>query len=182
MILFNRHTAMRAAGERPRPDRADADKLVFRTYRGYRMNTVNDLLATKGSEEVFSVSGDTSVLEAARKMNQHKIGALVIIHNGRVKGIFTERDVLRRVVAEQLDPGATKVDQVMTTEIACCRTDTPIEEAKSVMKSKRIRHLPVVGDDMQLHGMISIGDLNAHQVNNQEIAIHYLNEYLYGRT
>ena len=105
---------------------------------------------------------------------------LVKVSYGRVKGIFTERDVLSRVVSEQKDPNAVHVSDVMTTEIACCRTETSIEEAKTVMKNKRIRHLPVVGNDMQLKGMVSIGDLNAHHTNSQEVTIQYLHEYLYG--
>ncbi len=146
------------------------------------MATVQALLAIKGSDQVFTIGQDASVLDAARLMNQHMIGALVIVDQGRVKGIITERDVLQRVVAEQRDPGATRVEAVMTQQIACCRTDTTIDEAKSIMKNKRIRHLPVVGQDMQLHGMISIGDLNAYHANSQEVTIQYLHEYLYGRT
>lgn len=146
------------------------------------MSTVQALMAAKGSEEVFTIPKDATVLDAARLMNKHKIGALVVADAGKVTGIFTERDVLQRVVAEQRNPASVRIAEVMTTHIACCRMDTPIDEVKAVMKKKRIRHLPVVGDDMQLHGMISIGDLNAYQANNQEIAIHYLNEYLFGRT
>ena len=145
------------------------------------MATVKELLAAKESDVVFSIDEKATVLEAAKLMNKHKIGALVITNNdGRVKGIFTERDVLSRVVSEQKDPDATHISDVMTTEIACCRTDTSIEEAQTVMKNKRIRHLPVVGDDKQLQGMVSIGDLNAYNANSQEVTIQYLHEYLYG--
>lgn len=147
------------------------------------MATVKELLAVKGSGEVFSIRQENSVLEAAKQMNRHQVGALVVTDDGgRAKGIFTERDVLQRIVAEQRDPAATRVDQVMTQEIACCRIDTTVEEARSAMKNKRIRHLPVVGADMQLQGIISIGDLNAYHTNNQEVTIQYLHEYIYGRT
>ncbi len=147
------------------------------------MPTVSDLLADKGSEEVLSISRDASVLEAAKLMNQHKIGALVVTDQaGKVDGIFTERDVMRRVVAEQKDPTAVTVGSVMTKEVACCGTDTSVDDARSVMKTRRIRHLPVVGQDRQLHGIISIGDLNAYHTNNQEVEIKFLQEYLYGRT
>jgi len=147
------------------------------------MATVQQLLTAKGSQEVFTINQESSVVNAAKQMNEHQIGALVVTDDGdRVKGIFTERDVLQRVVAAQLDPASTRVDQVMTQEIACCRTDTTIEEARSIIKNKRIRHLPVVGQNMQLQGMISIGDLNAYHTNNQAVAIQYLHEYIYGRT
>lgn len=146
------------------------------------MATVKELLVAKGSDEVISISKNATVLEGAKLMNAHKIGALVVTNDGRVHGIFTERDMLQRVVAEKRDPEKTPVSDVMTSEMACCRQETSIDEARTVMKNKRIRHLPVVGDDMQLHGMISIGDLNAYYANSQEVTIHFLHEYLYGRT
>ena len=143
------------------------------------MATVQQLLAEKGSQEVISIDRDKSVLDAAEQMNLHQIGALVVTDKEeRVKGIFTERDVLRRVVVKQQDPAATHVGDVMTTEIACCRMDTTIEEARAAMKTKRIRHLPVVGKDMRLEGIISIGDLNAHDTNSQEVTIQYLHDCL----
>ncbi len=147
------------------------------------MATVNELLAAKGSDEVFSISKESSVLDAAKQMNLHQVGALVVTDDqGRATGIFTERDMLRRIVAEQRDPAATPVGTVMTTEIAFCRGTTSIEEAKTIMKNKRIRHLPIVGPEMKLQGIISIGDLNAYHTNNQEVTIQYLHEYIYGRT
>jgi CBS-domain-containing membrane protein len=89
--------------------------------------------------------------------------------------------VLRRVVAERRDPMVTTVAQVMTTEVLCCTLETTVEEARGVMKNRRIRHLPVVDADNRLRGLISIGDLNAHQATAQEQTIHLLHEYLYGR-
>jgi len=147
------------------------------------MPTVNEILTQK-SADVVSIDKDASVFDAAQLMNKHKIGALVVIEQGQLQGIFTERDVLRRVVTEKRDPATTHVQEVMTpgTEVACCRTDTTIEEARTVMKNRRIRHLPVVGDERKLLGMISIGDLNAYRANTQEVTIHFLHEYLYGRT
>jgi CBS domain-containing protein len=115
-------------------------------------------------------------------MNEHKIGSLVVIDDGELVGIFTERDVLRRVVGERRDPVSTRVEEVMTTEVVCCTPDTPLDEARSAMKNRRIRHLPVVDEHRQLRGLISIGDLNAYQTNDQEHTIHLLEAYLYGRT
>jgi CBS domain-containing protein len=121
-------------------------------------------------------------MDAATLMNEHKVGALVVIDDGRgVVGMFTERDVLRRVVGEQRDPTATHVEDVMTTEVACATPDTSIEEARGAMKNRRIRHLPLVDDDGRLTGLISIGDLNAYQTSDHEQTIHLLHEYLYGR-
>jgi CBS domain-containing protein len=145
------------------------------------MATVRDILARKGSH-VFTIGPRATVMDAATLMNEHKVGALVVIDDGRgVVGMFTERDVLRRVVGEQRDPVATRVEDVMTTEVACATPDTTIEEARGAMKNRRIRHLPLVDDERRLMGLISIGDLNAHQTSDHEKTIHLLHEYLYGR-
>ncbi len=144
------------------------------------MPTVQEVLATKGFQ-VHSVNVDATVLEATRLMNLHKIGALVVMHDGHVVGVFTERDVLRRVVGAERLPQETIVGEVMTTDVICCPPETDLEEVSSVMQSKRIRHLPVCAEDGDLLGMISIGDLNAYHSNNQEATIHYLSEYIYGR-
>ncbi len=144
------------------------------------MAKVSDLLARKGSH-VFTVGPEASVLQAALLMNEHRIGALVVVETGRVVGIFTERDVLQRVVAGQRDPSSTRVSEVMTTEVACCSPDTSLEEARGAMKNRRIRHLPVVDSELALRGLISIGDLNAQATAEQEHTIHLLQEYLHGR-
>ena len=143
------------------------------------MSTIKQILSHKGSQ-VLSISPQASVLDAALLMNEHKIGALVVLDHGKVAGIFTERDVLRRVVAERLDSATVKVGDAMTREVICCRPQTDLEEARGVFMKRRIRHLPVVEEDGQLHGMISIGDLNAWDRDGQQRTIHYLHEYLYG--
>ena len=143
------------------------------------MSTVNDILLRKGSE-VLTINIDTSVLDAAEVMNEHKIGALIVIEDGDLVGIFTERDVLQRVVAEQLNPVTTTVGDAMSTQVACCTPETSLDEASTVMKNRRIRHLPVVDQRKSLLGMISIGDLNAFHAHTQEKTIHFLHQYLYG--
>jgi CBS domain-containing protein len=142
------------------------------------MASVRDILAKKGSQ-VLSIGSDATALDAALLMNEHKIGSLVVSDNGRLRGIVTERDILRRVVSERRDPAKTKVADIMTTEVACCRLSTRLDEARGVMKNRRIRHLPVV-EDGQLKGLVSIGDLNAWDNTEQEVTIHFLHEYLYG--
>lgn len=144
------------------------------------MANVRDILARKGSH-VLTVGKDATVLQAALLMNEHRVGALVVVESGRVAGMFTERDVLLRIVAGQRDPATTQVSEVMTAEVACCSTETSIEEARGAMKNRRIRHLPVVDGEQTLLGLISIGDLNAHAVADKEHTIHLLQEYLHGR-
>ena len=145
------------------------------------MPTVQDILSVKGNT-VHYVAVGTTVLSATRLMNEHGIGALVVTEDDRVVGMFTERDVLRRVVAEERDPAQCRVGDVMTDRVACCRPETEISEARSVLKNHRIRHLPVINEDGQLLGMISIGDLNAYDADGREATIFLLQEYLYGRT
>jgi len=144
------------------------------------MATVRDIVAKKDSE-VLSIGAEMTVLEAARFLTAHKIGAALVLDGEHIEGMFSERDVLQRVVAEGLDPAQTTVGDVMTVEVACCTPETTLEEARGAMKNRRIRHLPVVDGDSRLLGLISIGDLNAYQVADQEQTIFLLNEYLYGR-
>jgi len=144
------------------------------------MATVRDILSKKGSQ-VWSIGGETTVLHAAQFMSEHRIGALPVLDGDRIVGMFSERDILRRIVAEARDPAQTTVADIMTVEVACCTPDTHLEEARGAMKNRRIRHLPVVDGDERLLGIISIGDLNAFQVADQEQTIFLLNEYLYGR-
>ena len=144
------------------------------------MASVRDILATKGSQ-VLTIGKDATVLEAALLMNEHRVGALVVTEAGRIVGMFTERDVLRRVVGERRDPVTTPVSTVMSTEVVCCTPETSVEEARGAMKNRRIRHLPVADGDGKILGLISIGDLNAYQTTSQEHTIYMLHEYLYGR-
>lgn len=144
------------------------------------MPTAQDILARKGSL-VYSVSPDATVLEATNRMNHHKIGALMVMNDGHMVGIFTERDVLRRVVGSQLDPAAVKIFDVMSADLVTCTPTTDMEDIAEMMRSRRIRHVPVVADDGVLLGLISIGDVNAHNALRRDAELHFLNEYVYGR-
>jgi len=144
------------------------------------MPSVMDILVGKGSQ-IHSIGPQATVLEATRKMNEQKIGALIIMEGSKVAGMFTERDVLRRVVAEERAPSETLVSEVMTSDVICVPPDTDIDEAGEIMLRKKIRHVPVCGAEGQLMGMISIGDLNAYHQTHQEQTIHFLNDYIYGR-
>jgi CBS domain-containing protein len=144
------------------------------------MSHVRDILEKKGTQ-VCTIGKEATVLQAALMMNDHKIGALVVTEGGRVVGMFTERDVLRRVVGEQRNPANTMVAEVMTAEVLCCTAQTDLEEARSVMRERRVRHLPVADGDGHLLGLISIGDLNAFHQDGQEQTIFLLQEYMYGR-
>ena len=144
------------------------------------MDTVKGLLAIKGSH-VWAIGPEATVLHGALLMRQHGVGSLVVLEHDQVAGIITERDVLQRVICEQRDPARTAIGEVMTQEVYCCEPGTPLEEVRSAFKTRRLRHLPVVDGERHLVGLISIGDLNAHLVADQEGTIFALTQYLYGR-
>jgi len=142
------------------------------------MPNAQSILHKKGGD-IATVDRKSTVLDAAKTMNQRRIGAVVVTDGDRVIGIFTERDILNRVVAAGKDPKITPVGEVMTSPMACCRRDSHMAECKTVMSQKRIRHLPVV-EEGKLYGMISAGDILASEVSDQQATIEYLHEYLYG--
>jgi CBS domain-containing protein len=141
------------------------------------MATVRDFLTRKGSS-VITVEPDQTVLQGARLMNDKGIGGLLVMENGRLVGIFTERDVMRRVVATQRDPAATKIRDVMTTDVITSPPDTDLGECRAVMTQKRIRHLPIATDGT-VHGIITIGDLMAIEVAEQLETIGHLQSYVF---
>ena len=140
------------------------------------MATAEQFLATKGGA-VASLLPQATVLQAARLMNDWHIGSVLVVDKNRLAGIFTERDVLRRIVAEQRSPARTKLSSVMTTPVACAAGHTPLAEIGKVMREKRIRHIPVLDGD-RICGMISIGDLNKAEHEGQEQTIRYLEQYM----
>jgi len=141
------------------------------------MDLVRDLLARKGTD-IVAVAPGATVLEAARLMNARGTGSVLVLEGKKVVGIFTERDVLRRVVAEQRDPSTTAVREVMTTSLITCKPETPVEECAGVMTQRRIRHLPVLGPD-GLCGLVTSGDVLAFQFAEQEATLKHLSNYFY---
>jgi len=153
------------------------------------MPRVVDLLAARkrgdmptlssGDENgIASVSPETTVFDAAKRMNESRVGSLVVTdENGGLLGIFTERDVLRRVVADSKDPRATLVGDVMTSRVHTAPPETPLADLRTLMRERRIRHVPIV-EDGKLVGMISIGDLNAAEAKTLVETITYLERYM----
>jgi len=134
------------------------------------------VLESKGGG-VETVSPYTTVLAAVQKMNDRKIGALLVTESNRPVGIFTERDVLVRVVAAGLDPDTTQVNEVMTRNPVVVRSEVSVTQAMLVSTGRRCRHLPVI-DDGGLRGLISIGDLTSWIVRYQQRTIDDLHDYM----
>ncbi len=110
-------------------------------------------------------------------MNEAHIGALVVLEQGRVTGIFTERDVLLRVVDAGVDPLSTPVEEAMTADPYTVTSDTSVQDAMKLITDTRCRHLPVL-DDGKLSGLISIGDLMRWMVYDKEHQIEELMSYI----
>jgi CBS domain-containing protein len=142
-------------------------------------DTLEAVLAGKGNA-IHYVVPEATVLHAVEKMNQERIGAVLVCISGEMVGIFTERDVLCRVVGEGRDPTSTKVIDVMTTEVVAVRSTTSIEEAMAVISERRFRHLPVV-DDGKLMGLVSSGDLTRRASRDQEGHIQDLMNFITGK-
>lgn len=141
------------------------------------MATLHDLLALKG-HEVIAVQPADTVLQAANLMNDRNIGGVVVLEGDRLVGIFTERDVLRRVVAQGLDPTATTVAEVMTTSVITCPPELSLDDCATLMTTRGVRHLPVQ-DGSGLTGLVTIRDLLAYKVSEQQATLEQMTHYLY---
>jgi len=139
------------------------------------------ILKRKANSALFSVSPDSSVLEAVQLMNRERIGSVLVCDSEGAVGIFTERDVLARVVSAAKDPAATVVADVMTSPFVTVKATTTVEEAIRVITTKRCRHLPVMGEGGEILGLVSIGDITQWIVREQENQIEGLFDYIEGR-
>ena len=142
------------------------------------MSTAADILAGK-EQRILSIDGDATVIEAAQKMIDENVGSMLVSVDGRIKGIVTERDYLRRVVLDTRDP-TTTVGEIMTSPLIVVSPDTSVEECQSLITERRLRHLPVA-EGGEVIGMISIGDVVKWTSTQQSVQIQYLHEYINAR-
>lgn len=132
----------------------------------------------RGDVGIVSAHPEESVLNAARKMNAHRVGSLVVLDSqDQLIGVFTERDVLTRVVAEERDPRTTFIGEVMTSDVVVCEPGTRLSELRSIMRERRVRHVPIV-EGRRVLGVVSIGDLNAAEALELSRTITYLEQYM----
>lgn len=145
------------------------------------MPCVSDILMVKGTN-VVCVSPEMPVLKATQLMNEHRIGSVCVVDmQGNLLGVFSERDVLTRIVAAERSPHETQVGEVMTPNPITCSPDMDLDDLGELMRDKRVRHVPVVDGSGTLKAMVSIGDLNAFRVSQQDMQIEMLSNYVYGR-
>ena len=128
------------------------------------MSPIYDLVKDR---RVYSIESDRSVLEAARFMMEHRIGALPVLRNGELVGIFSERDIMNRVVAIGRMPGTTKVAEVMTANPKSVSVQESVENSLFIMREHGFRHLPIT-DGKQLKGLVSLRDLLLRYVKENE--------------
>lgn len=140
--------------------------------------TVTILLEEK-RRSVYCISADSMVNAAVSEMNRQRVGSIIVQEAERVVGIFTERDVLTRIVAAGRDPRATSVREVMSADYLFISEETTVEDAMQIMTDKRVRHLPVLRGD-QLVGMVSIGDVTRWLLKVNEMEAENLRRYVFG--
>jgi CBS domain-containing protein len=143
------------------------------------MTTVRNLLESKENETNYSIESTDTVLQAIKIMADARIGALLVTQNEKIVGIFTERDYLRKGENEGRAAKDTKIKDVMVSKMMTVTRDTSIEQCMGLMRQYSVRHLPVVEKD-QLIGLISMRDVLFAILENKELEIRGLENYIMG--
>ena len=132
------------------------------------------------ARKVVEVDHQASVALAVERMCFHKVGAVVVVNQSEPLGLFTERDLMHRVVNQNEDPVATPIRSVMTTPYAVGSPGMSVIEAAELMSDNRIRHLPVYDEGIMI-GMVSSGDILAFKLSENERSIKYLEDYFFSQ-
>jgi len=140
------------------------------------MKTVKQLVDEK-PHKLLSIAPSMSVFEALQKMAEFDVGALVILDEGRLVGIFSERDYARKLILHGKSSKETRVEEIMTTRVVCIGPDRSVEECMALMTDKRVRHLPVL-EDKKVVAVISIGDVVREMIEDQKHIIEQLEQYI----
>ena len=141
------------------------------------MKSVKQLLSAKGGQ-VHSIGPDAKVIEALQIMAQKDVGALIVMENGRLAGILSERDYARKVILRGKSSQDVPVREIMTAEVVTVDPASTIEQCMALVTQRRIRHLPIV-EDGELIGVVSIGDLVKEVIAEQEQTIKQLESYIH---
>ena len=142
------------------------------------MKTVRHLLEGK-VHKLLSISPEATVFEALEKMAEHDVGALIVLEEDRLVGIFSERDYARKIILHGKSSKDTRVTEIMTAKVICVRPTQTVEECMALMTDKRIRHLPVLQDGRVI-GVVSIGDVVKEMLSQQKFIIEQLEHYIRG--
>lgn len=140
------------------------------------MKTVREILHDKGTQ-VWTIAPDQTVFDALTLMGQKEIGALIVVENGKLIGVISERDYARKVILKGKTSRETRVQEIMSTPVISVELAQSVQTCLNLMTEKRIRHLPVLADD-QLVGIVSIGDLVKAIIAEQQFLIEQLESYI----
>ncbi len=128
---------------------------------------------------LVTVPPDITIAEAARVLTANRIGALIAVdHDGHIAGILSERDIVRGMAANHHGCADARVRDLMTAAVRTCHIDDPLESLMQIMTARRIRHLPVVDDDGQLVGMVTIGDVVKCRLEQADMDVENLRHYV----
>ena len=142
------------------------------------MITIKELLKKK-SGDIWSISPQASVYQALELMAQKEVGALLVIENDKLVGIFSERDYARKIILKGKASKDTAVGELMTTSVYYVTPDNTLEEAMALMTSKHIRHLPIMNQG-KLSGIVTLGDVVKKIISEQKLTIDELENYVTG--
>ena len=142
------------------------------------MRNASQILERKGGR-VIAVGRDAPVLEAIRLMAEHHIGAVLVMEDGQLLGIASERDYARKVVLQGRSSSDTPVNAIMSAPVVCVGPHDSVADCMAIMTERHIRHLPVLDGD-RLTGIVSIGDLVKELIEEQKQEISYLQQYISG--
>lgn len=138
--------------------------------------TVHQILTTK-ENEIFSITSSITVYEAIKVMGEKNIGSILIVEDGKLKGILSERDYARKIVLKDKSSKKTLVNEIMDTDLVTVSLTDKIEACMAIMSEKRIRHLPVLDDD-KIVGVVSMGDVVKAIIQIQKETIKHLDSYI----
>jgi CBS domain-containing protein len=144
------------------------------------METMERILQEKGSRQVHTIGPSATVFAAVEAMCAARVGAILICDGERCQGVFSERDLMSRVILAKRDPATTPVSDVMTREVVVVEPDTKASEAMAIMTERRCRHLPVV-ESGRVVGVVSIGDLVRWNSRHHQFHIRMLTNYITGQ-
>ncbi len=143
------------------------------------MKTLQQILNDKKQKEIISIAPNRPVFDALVILAEYKIGALAVIENEKLVGIFSERDYAREVVLQGRSSKTTQISEIMTAKVIAGKPDDLVEKTMNIMSEKHIRHLPVVDGD-KIIGMLSLGDLVKETIAYQQRLIKELESYIRG--
>jgi CBS domain-containing protein len=141
------------------------------------MSTVRQIIEAK-QHKVLSIGPDATVYDALERMARYDVGALVVLEQDHLSGIFSERDYARKVILHGKTSKETAVREIMTSKVVCVGADYTMDQCMALMTDKRVRHLPVL-EHKRVIGVISIGDVVKEVISEQRFVIAQLEQYIH---